>query len=197
MRRQLQAVSSAASISRIVLLLAIVLSGCGGSGTSSPAASAEKQTFVPLASAAIVGGRIPARYTCDGANIAPPIKWGTLPTGTNEVALFVIGLTPSHTLSSIEWAMAGIKPELHGIAAGQLPSGAFLEEASDGKRQYSICPPKGQTKLYEFVLFALPPTVRVSGEINGVNLYHNLAEGPPEDRAPARGAFSATYSRRR
>jgi len=35
------------------------------------------------------GGMIPSRYTCDGANISPPLQWSGLPAGTKTVALIV------------------------------------------------------------------------------------------------------------
>ena len=35
-------------------------------------------------------GTIPAQYTCDGANISPPLQWQHLPAHTKELVLFVI-----------------------------------------------------------------------------------------------------------
>ena len=32
-------------------------------------------------------GAIPARYTCDGDDISPPLSWGTPPDGTQSLAL--------------------------------------------------------------------------------------------------------------
>jgi phosphatidylethanolamine-binding protein (PEBP) family uncharacterized protein len=191
MRRPPRPARTTASMS-CVLLLAIALlglAGCGGSGSG-------KQAAVALTSSAIAGGEIPARYTCDGANVAPPLRWGTVPSGTVEVALFAVGLSLSHTWNSVEWAVAGVKPELHELRAGKLPPGAFLEEASNGRRDYSICPPKGRSQTYAFVIFALPPGVQATPQINGVNLYHNLAEGPSENRAPAKGELAVAYTRR-
>jgi phosphatidylethanolamine-binding protein (PEBP) family uncharacterized protein len=191
MRRPLQAISSTASASGAVLLAAIALAGCGGSSSS------KASTSVPLASSGIEGGELATRYTCDGANIAPPIKWGAVPVGTREVVLFAIGKGQSSTSSStIEWAMAGLAPQLHEVTAGQRPKGAFLEEASDGKRHYSVCPSKGQTRLYAFALYAVPPRIIVTHHVNGATLYHNLVEGKPEFRATASGELTATYTRK-
>ena len=33
------------------------------------------------------GGMIPLKYTCDGEDVSPPLKWGDLPTGTKSIAL--------------------------------------------------------------------------------------------------------------
>jgi phosphatidylethanolamine-binding protein (PEBP) family uncharacterized protein len=200
MRRPLEAFSS------VALLLALALSGCGSSGSGSASAGAFHPvpanggaTTISLTSTAITAGALPAQYTCDGANIAPPLKWGTVSNVSREVVLFALGLThgaTSPTSSSIEWVMAGLKPQLHGIGAGEVPSGAFLVSASDGKKHYSICPPKGETKRYEFAIYAMPPLVTVGTHINGVKLLHNLAAGPPQDRGPGKGEFVVTYRRK-
>src|SRR5215475_7643598 len=50
----------------------------------SPEASVEK---INLTSSAFVeGGAIPAQYTCDGANISPPLAWSNLPSNTKAIA---------------------------------------------------------------------------------------------------------------
>jgi len=43
-----------------------------------------------LASPAIPpSGEIPAQYTCDGADISPPLSWSDLPPGTGSLVLVV------------------------------------------------------------------------------------------------------------
>jgi hypothetical protein len=34
-------------------------------------------------------GEIPAQYTCDGADISPPLSWSDVPAGTGSLALVV------------------------------------------------------------------------------------------------------------
>lgn len=189
-------VSGTASFSGAVLLAAIALAGCGSSGGG----SGTTKTSVPisLTSNAIVGGALPARYTCDGANTSPPLKWGGVPSSTKEVVVFAIGKpaeTASHGTTTIEWSLAGVNASLHELPAGKVPPGAYLEEASDHKRHYSICPAKGQTRVYAFAIYAVPPRVVVTRNVNGITLFHNLAEGPPEFRATGSGSLTASYSR--
>ena len=33
------------------------------------------------------GGLIPAKYTCDGADVSPPLQWNKVPEGTKSIAL--------------------------------------------------------------------------------------------------------------
>ena len=34
-----------------------------------------------------IGERIPARYTCDGRDISPPISWTNIPSDTRSITL--------------------------------------------------------------------------------------------------------------
>jgi hypothetical protein len=45
---------------------------------------------IPLQSDAFADGQpIPVKYTADGANVSPPLRWSGLPSGTKELALIV------------------------------------------------------------------------------------------------------------
>ncbi len=189
------------ALSAATVVAAVALSGCGGSGTTaaSTAPAVAKVVAVPFSSSAIHGAELPAVYTCDGRDISPPLSWGAMPSGIEELALFALGVTrgrsgrPSIT---VEWAVAGVTPATHSLGAGALPPGAFVLEAGDGKRRYSICPAKGQAARYEFALYALPIHIRATPRISGAQLLHNLTESIPQYRAPASGELSTTYKRR-
>jgi hypothetical protein len=153
---------------------------------------------IPLTSPAIKGARLPARYTCDGADVAPPLRWGVLPSETREVALFALGLTPNESgrLSvSIDWSMAGVDPALHGLAAGETPRGAFLETTSSGARRYSVCPASNEPVQYAFAIFAVPSAVKVTPRISGLALFNDLAVPGSAYRAPASGQIPTIYKR--
>jgi phosphatidylethanolamine-binding protein (PEBP) family uncharacterized protein len=181
-----------ASTAIAILLTVLALTGCGSSATVKVAA-------VPLTSSAIQqSGRLPALYTCAGKNISPPLIWGTVPPIIQELALFALEYTPSptgHYTLGIEWAIAGVNPALHHINAGELPRGAFDLKTSSGKPSYNICPPKGQTKHYEFALYAIPTGVRVSPELAATELLSNLTNPNPKLQSPATGTLTTTYTR--
>jgi phosphatidylethanolamine-binding protein (PEBP) family uncharacterized protein len=175
------------------LLLTLSVTACG---TTSPSKTAKTGVAkVRLTSPAITQGTIPALYTCDGKNISPPVQWGAIPAGLTELALFAVREQSGQPAPSVEWAMAGLKPALHKVAAGTVPSGAYLAQASKGKR-YSICPAKGQAAKYKFLIYALPAGVAAGPGIGGSELLGNLTSASPEKRSPAEGGFSATYKRK-
>lgn len=108
-------------------------------------------------------GAIPARYTCEGANISPPLQWHNLPAHTVELVLFIIDDGSNGPEGGIRWVVAGIEPSLSGIAAGSLPAGAIVGLNGSGKATYGgICPPKGKAVLYQFVLWALSKKISLS-----------------------------------
>ena len=161
------------ALSGILLISAAMLAGCGDSTSSKKLAS------IAFRSAGIEGTTIPARYTCDGSNTSPPLEWGRVPAGTGTLVLMLVGAklnAATHTAKlSVEWAVAGLNPALHRIAAGELPSGAFVGEGTHGKRRYSVCPEKGQLEQYQFELYALPPGEAVSRRFAGLPVLAALA----------------------
>jgi Raf kinase inhibitor-like YbhB/YbcL family protein len=106
------------------------------------------------------GGAIPSEYTCDGADISPPLTWTGLPNGTQSLVLIVEDPdAPSGVFR--HWAAFDIPVSAHGLAAGFGPSRAavgFRAASNDfGARGYGgPCPPNGQgIHHYHFRLFAI------------------------------------------
>ena len=173
-----------------------MLAGCGSADPPSP----KPLATIPFESAAFARGAIPAVYTCDGHDISPPVEWGAVPAGTGDLALFVLGLKSEPTTKtyhvSVEWAVAGISPSLHKLAAGRLPPGAYAGVASDGKRRYSICPKKGADEHYVFELYGAPANVAISKGFAGIPVLQALSARGDSTSAVAHGSFLATYTRR-
>jgi phosphatidylethanolamine-binding protein (PEBP) family uncharacterized protein len=148
------------------LCATMALAGCGGSSTTSGSSSATKTArfaSVPNESieVSIPGllreGYIPERYTCDGADVSFPLRWSHVPSGTAELAIFVINLQPVHGRFFFDWALTGLSATSHGISAGTLPPGAIVGRNSFGAVGYSICPAKGASEEHYVVrAIALP-----------------------------------------
>jgi phosphatidylethanolamine-binding protein (PEBP) family uncharacterized protein len=173
----------------------LALAACGHSGSAVTAVAK-----VPFASPAVHGPSIPARFTCDGENTAPPLQWGTVPPNTGELLLVVVGFTPTleknaYSISD-EWALAGVNPKLHMLAAGELPPGTHVGLASDGKARYSICPKKGTSERYQFELYGIPASVTISPRFVGTRVLTSLSAAHGTSGATAHGAFVVTYTRR-
>ena len=104
------------------------------------------------------GGNIPAKYTCDGSNVSPPLAWKDMPGGTQSLALVVEDPdAPSGVYA--HWVVFGIPPTADGLpenaSAKGLPSGAKQGRNSVGQTGWSgPCPPSG-VHHYVFTLYAV------------------------------------------
>jgi Raf kinase inhibitor-like YbhB/YbcL family protein len=108
-------------------------------------------------------GAIPAQYTCDGANISPPLEWQHVPAKAAALVLFVIDDTSTGPASGIRWVVGDISPTAKGVAAGRTPEGGIVGSDTQGKSGYGgICPPHGKTGTIEFVLYALSKRIPLS-----------------------------------
>ena len=71
-----------------LLLMIVVFCHCKEKNQSENRIEGEKKLNIKIQSQAFdEGGIIPAKYTCDGANISPPLSWSNVPEGTRSFAL--------------------------------------------------------------------------------------------------------------
>ena len=126
--------------------------------TTAPAAA----TLALSSSAIAAEGVVPARFTCRAEDVSPPLLWQGVPAGTVELALVVRDVDAE---GFVHWVIAGLPPQLGGLAEGTPPADA-VEAANDFGRPGwgGPCPPAG-THNYEFRLYALAePSGVVEGE---------------------------------
>lgn len=136
------------------------------------------------------GGPISAQYTCDGADISPPLQWHDVPHGTAELFLLAIDLGGSSS-EAIQWSVAGISPSSSGIPAGGLPPGAVAGLNSAGKVGWSgICGAKGQLQRVAFLFYALNHKLDLKSGFNPIQARSGL-----KGATLATGLTAATYKR--
>lgn len=111
------------------------------------------QLFTLTSAGFAPGGDVPSEYTCDAVGSAPPFSWANVPAGTVELALVI---TDPDAGSFVHWVITAIAPTTTGLSPGVAPPGAVEIKNSAGKTAYSaLCPPPGETHVYEFTLYAL------------------------------------------
>jgi Raf kinase inhibitor-like YbhB/YbcL family protein len=98
------------------------------------------------------GHALPRRYTCDGADASPPLRWTAPPSGTRSLVLRLVDLDTRPPF--LHWYVTGLAPRLGGIAAGAQVGRAHRNDF--GRVGYAgPCPPSGQTHRYVFQLIAV------------------------------------------
>ena len=99
-------------------------------------------------------GMIPSKYTCDGADVSPPLTIGSIPEGTRSLALIVDD--PDAPMGTwVHWLVWNIGADTKEIPENSVPRGA-LQGMNDFRKQGygGPCPPSG-THRYFFKLYAL------------------------------------------
>ncbi|MEN8131856.1 MAG: YbhB/YbcL family Raf kinase inhibitor-like protein [Pseudomonadota bacterium] len=106
---------------------------------------------------------IPTQYTCDAADISPPLSWSGIPAGTQSLALIVDDPDApdpaAPKMTWVHWVLYNLPPDTQGLAeavsTNALPEGT-LEGLNDWKRTGygGPCPPIGRHR-YFFKLYAL------------------------------------------
>ena len=134
---------------------------------------------------------IPARFSCDGAGVSPPLAWQGVPSEAQALAL-VVDDPDAPRGTFVHWVVLDIPPSSPSLSEAQLPAGATQATNSAGKAAYfGPCPPSG-THHYRFTVYALSaPT----GLPDGAGLDEALEA--IEASAIARGRLVGTYARSR
>jgi Raf kinase inhibitor-like YbhB/YbcL family protein len=141
------------------------------------------------------GGLIPKKYTCDGSNVSPPLRWDSVPDGTESIAIICEDLdAPSGTW--MHWILFNLPAECRELAEN-IPDDETLHDSTRqgindfGSIGYSgPCPPWGIHR-YFFKIFALDCTLDIVHLVDKDIL--NLAMG---DHILATGQLMGRYQRK-
>ena len=108
-------------------------------------------------------GAIPKQYTCEGADISPPLSWSNAPPGTKSFALIVDDPDApdprAPKMTWVHWVIQNIQPNVQTLAADAakrgMPAGA-VQGVNDWKRAGygGPCPPIGRHRYFH-KLYAL------------------------------------------
>ncbi len=108
-------------------------------------------------------GAIPSRYTCEGSDLSPPLRWTGLPPGTRSLALIVDDPDApdpaAPKMTWVHWVLYNLPPSAAGLPEGanttDLPTGT-LQGLNDWKRTGygGPCPPIGRHRYFH-KLYAL------------------------------------------
>lgn len=112
---------------------------------------------------------IPAKYTCDGTDVNPPLVVANSAPGARSLALIVDDPdAPRGTW--VHWVVWNISPDTREIKEHTVPSGASEGMNDFRKRSYGgPCPPSG-THRYFFKLYALDTTLALGSSTTKADL---------------------------
>lgn len=106
------------------------------------------------------GELIPNKYTCEGSDLSPPLRWNNPPAGTRSFVLIVDD--PDAPVGTwVHWVLYNIPIDVRGLAEGLPALEALPNDALQGLNDFKRigyggpCPPPGSPHRYVFTLYAL------------------------------------------
>lgn len=142
------------------------------------------------------GGSIPAKYTCDGANLSPPLNWSGVP---HEAKSFVL-ICNDPDAAGGEWTHwllwnlpAPSRKLLEGFSAKEKIANGAAQGANDFKNigWGGPCPPSG-THRYVFTIYALDTTLQIPATSGKIQLMQAMST-----HILAQGQLTGNYARRK
>ncbi len=132
-------------------------------------------------------GSIPGRYTCEGEDISPEIRWQDIPGGVKSLAL-ICDDPDAPGGDFVHWVVFNIPPESNGLPEAVTVSdiqniGAISGVTHYGRSGYGgPCPPRGSTHHYHFKLYGLDIILEEEENMTKYNLLkkmegHIIAKG--------------------
>jgi Raf kinase inhibitor-like YbhB/YbcL family protein len=133
------------------------------------------------------GGEIPKKYTCDGANISPPLKIENVPSNTKSLALVFDDIdAPRGTY--VHWILWNIDPNVKPIKENSVPEGAVQGMNDFKKRNYGgPCPPRRAHK-YVFKIYVLDTLLNLNPNLTKKDL-EKAMEGHIISRSQLTGVY--------
>jgi Raf kinase inhibitor-like YbhB/YbcL family protein len=180
--------------SRLVLLrllgllvpLAVLLAAVAAAPHASAAVPSTPAPLTVRSPAFANGAPIPARYSCDGEGVSPPLEWGDVPDGTRSIAILVTDPDAPRG-PFVHWLVYDLPPDTRSLPAGVGSKGEVPKQASLGLNSNlqstwtSVCPPSGEHR-YVVRVFALDRRLAglhapTGGDFERAAQGHVLAEG--------------------
>lgn len=129
------------------------------------------------------GGKIPTKYTGEGADVSPPLRWTGAPAATREFALVCDDPDAPRKEPWVHWVAYRISPERAGLEEGATTG--FVAGLNDfGRPGYGgPMPPEGHgVHHYRFKLYALDVVLDADPGLRKAELLakirgHVIAEG--------------------
>jgi len=139
------------------------------------------------------GEMIPKKYTCDGDDISPPLKWKDVPEGTKSLAL-ICDDPDAPLMTWVHWIVYNIPPEKDGLEEN-VPKEEKIEGGMQGKNSWGKigyggpCPPGAKPHRYFLKLYALDSMLDIEPGIKKKKLMKEM-EGHIIAKAELMGKYS-------
>ncbi len=183
---------------RMSLWLVIALFGCLMTASCADNKSGKEETMsIQITSAAFADGQpIPAKYTCDGNDVSPPLQWTNAPANTKSFAL--ICDDPDAPVGTwVHWVLYDLPPNTTELPEDVAKTQVISNGAKQGLNSWprlgygGPCPPPGKPHRYFFKIYALDQMLNLKPGSTKKDLLKVM-----EGHVLAEGQLMGTYQRR-
>jgi Raf kinase inhibitor-like YbhB/YbcL family protein len=140
------------------------------------------------------GGMIPAKYTCDGTNVSPPLEWSDAPQTTKSLALICDDPdAPGKTW--VHWVVFDLSAGRRSLPENVPPQDTIAGGGKQGTNDFKKigyggpCPPSG-THRYFFKIYALDTELKLDSKATKDLLLQAM-----KDHILAQGELIGRYKR--
>jgi hypothetical protein len=182
---------------RLNVLFATAVLGClvtaGGADNPNP----KKIMNLQITSTAFSEGQpIPAKYSCEGRDISPPLKWTNTPANTKSLALIMDD--PDAPVGTwVHWVLYDLPANTTGLSEDVAKTQFVAGNARQGLNSWprlgygGPCPPPGKPHRYFFKLYALDAMLDLKPGLTKKDLLKAM-----EGHVLAEGQLMGTYQRK-
>jgi Raf kinase inhibitor-like YbhB/YbcL family protein len=111
----------------------------------------------------VTGQLLPKKFTCDGADVNPPLTFEEIPAGTKSLAL-IVDDPDAPRRPFVHWVIYNM-PVITRLDEDSAPGMQGLNDY--GRLEYGgPCPPSGPAHRYVFKLYALDTELGVKGRVD-------------------------------
>jgi Raf kinase inhibitor-like YbhB/YbcL family protein len=156
--------------------------------------SGEKMNMKLTSTAFQDGGMIPAKYTCDGTNVSPPLEWSGEPQTTKTLAL-ICDDPDAPAKTWVHWVVFDLPAGRTSLPENVPPQDTIAGGGKQGTNDFKKigfggpCPPSG-THRYFFKIYALDTELNLDRKTTK----EQLLEGS-KDHILAQGELMGRYKR--
>jgi Raf kinase inhibitor-like YbhB/YbcL family protein len=134
---------------------------------------------------------IPAKYTCKGEDVNPPLEFEDIPQQAKSLVLIVDDPDASDK-TWVHWVLYNMSPNIKFISENSKPGNAVVALNDSGKKAYSgPCPPSGDHR-YFFKLYALDEKLEELPAFADKEMVEELMQGHILSQAELIGTFTAS-----
>ena len=142
------------------------------------------------------GDAIPTKFTCEGDDVSPPLKWENSPSGTKTFAIILEDPEDTTAPGGIftHWTLFNVPSDIMELEENASATGKIPNDAVEGKNDFGNigyggpCPDGSGKHNYRFTIYSIDKKLSLGSGTSMKQLLENI-EGHVIEKAELRGIY--------